>query len=83
MTWDEALREAASNPQGRLSSSRLIAVVAGFTLSFCTLALTPLAYMNAELVTPLTVSITALAGLAGSGYVTNRITATKGKIDAD
>lgn len=74
MTW---LREAAQNPAGRISSSRVIALVAGFTLAICTLVLTPLAYLSPELVTPLTVSITALTGLAGSGYVTNKITGKK------
>ena len=72
------LKDAASSPAtGKLSSSRLIALVAGLTLSICTLVLTPLAYLKPELVTPLTVFGTALAGLAGSNYVTNRLTATK------
>ncbi len=74
MKW---LTEAVQNPAGRVSSSRVIALVAGFTLSICTLVLTPLAYLSPDLVTPLTVFGTALAGLAGSGYVTNKIVGKK------
>lgn len=75
MTW---LREAITSPvTGKASSSRVIALVAGSTLSICTLALTPLAYLKPELVTSLTVFGTALAGLAGSGYVTNKLTSGK------
>lgn len=77
MTW---LREAAESPvTNRISSSRVIALVAGLTLSACTLVLTPLAFLKPELVTPLTVFGTALAGLAGSGYVTNRLTSGQEK----
>lgn len=78
MIW---LREAVENPAGKVSSSRVIAMVAGLTLSFCTLVLTPLAFLKPELVTPLTAFGTALAGLAGANYVTQRIT-NKGATDA-
>ena len=71
MTW---LRELLSDGTGHLSSSRAIAFMAGSTLSLCTLVLTPLAYLKPELVTPLTAFGTALAGLAGANYVTNRMT---------
>lgn len=72
MSW---FREAVENPSGKVSSSRVIAMVAGLTLSFCTLVLTPLAFLKPELVTPLTAFGTALAGLAGANYVTQKITA--------
>lgn len=75
MNW---LIEAVSNAQGRVSSSRVIAMVAGITLSVCTLVLTPLAYFKPELVTPLTTFGTVLGALAGSGYVTNKLVAGKG-----
>lgn len=75
MIW---LRESITSPAtGKASSSRVIALVAGSTLSVCTLVLTPLAYLKPELATPLTVFGTALAGLAGSGYVTNKLTSGK------
>lgn len=74
MTW---LREAVSNPSGRVSSSRLVALVAGLTLSLCTLLLVPLAYSEPQLVSALTVFGGALAGMAGANYVTNRLTAKK------
>jgi len=67
MTW---LRELLSDHKGHLSSSRAIAFMAGSTLSTCTLVL---AFLKPELVTPLTAFGTALAGLAGANYVTQRI----------
>jgi hypothetical protein len=48
--------------------------MAGSTLSLCTLVLTPLAFIKPELTMPLTALGTALAGLAGANYVTNRMT---------
>ena len=75
MSW---LKEAASSPQsGRVSSSRVVALAAGLTLSVCTLVLTPLAFLKPDLTTALTVFGTALAGLAGSGYVANKIVSKK------
>ncbi len=75
MKW---FREAASSPvTNRLSSSRIIALVAGLTLSFATLFLTVASFFRVELVTPLTAFGTTLGVLAGSNYVTNRITAPK------
>lgn len=74
MTW---LREAVSNPAGRVSSSRITALVAGLTLAICTLVLTPLAFLEPQLVAPLTLFGTALAGMAGANYVTNKLTAKK------
>lgn len=75
MKW---LNDAITSPNtGKASSSRVIALAAGLTLSFCTLVLTPLAFLKPELITPLTAFGTALAGLAGSGYVTNKIMSGK------
>jgi F420-0:gamma-glutamyl ligase-like protein len=71
MNW---LMEAVCNDvTGRVSSSRVVAMIAGTTLSVCTLVLTPLAYFRPELVTPLTTFGTVLGALAGSGYVTTKI----------
>lgn len=80
MNW---LHEAISNPAGRVSSSRVVALVAGLTLSICTLVLTPLAYLKPELITPLTTFGTVLGALAGSGYVTNKLTNRDAKNAAD
>ena len=75
MSW---FKEAAASPvTGKYSSSRVIALVAGLTLSICTLVLTPLAFFRPELITPLTTFGTVLGALAGSGYVTNKLTAQK------
>jgi len=74
MTW---LHEAVQNPNGKVSSSRVIALMAGSTLSTCTLVLTPLAFLKPELITPLTTFGTVLGGLAGSGYVTTKLMSGK------
>ena len=82
MKW---LREASNSPAtGQTSSSRVIALVAGFTLSASTLVLTIMAYWETALITPLTVFGGALATMAGGGYVTNRImSGTEKKHDPD
>lgn len=73
MNW---FREACSSGgTGRLSSSRMVALVAGLTLSACTAILTVASFFKIELATPLTVFGGALAGLAGANYVANRVTA--------
>lgn len=73
MKW---LREAANSPvTGQTSSSRVIALAAGFTLSFTTVVLTLLVYWRTELITPLTACVTVLGAMSGAGYVTNRLTA--------
>jgi hypothetical protein len=60
------------NKTGKPSSTRLIAVVAGLTLSACTAALTVASFWVIELVPALTVFGGALAGLAGANYVAQR-----------
>lgn len=67
--------EAASNSHtGKLSSHRVLALVAGFTLSGCTLFLSVASFFEPQLITPLTLFGTTLGGMAGAGYVTNKIT---------
>jgi hypothetical protein len=71
MTW---LREASNSPvTGQTSSSRVIALAAGLTLSVSTLALTGMVWWRPELITPLTVFGGALATMGGSSYVANKI----------
>jgi hypothetical protein len=82
MKW---LLEASQSPAtDQVSSSRVIALAAGFTLSVSTLALTIMVWWKPELITPLTVFGGALATMAGGGYVTNRImSGTEKKHDPD
>jgi hypothetical protein len=73
MKW---LREAVTDGKtNRVSSTRVVAMLAGWTLSLCTLALTVASFYKIELAAPLTVFGGALAGLASANYVTQRITA--------
>ena len=75
MTW---LREAALSPHtGRLSSSLLIALVAGFSISFSTVFLSIASFFKPELVGAVMALGPSLAALAGSGYVTNKLTSGK------
>ena len=71
MSW---LREAVTSPNtGHVSSSRVVALVAGLTLSAATIWLSLAAFWEVELVPALTVFGGALAGLAGANYVANRM----------
>jgi hypothetical protein len=69
--WREA---ACDNDTNRVSSARVIALIAGVTLSLSTLWLTVAVFWRVELVTPLTTFGTALAGLAGANYIVQKIT---------
>ena len=71
MKWlNEAIRDSKD---GLVSSSRVISMMAGSTLSLSTLLLTVGAFWKPELVAPLTAFGPVLATLAGANYVTNRI----------
>ena len=71
MKWlNESIRD---NKTGLASSSRIVSLMAGSTLSFSTLLLTAGAFWKPELVAPLTAFGPVLATLAGANYVTNRI----------
>lgn len=72
MTWlIEAITDGRTR---RASSARIVSLLAGATLSFCTLWLTIASFWRIELATPLTVFGGALAGLAGANYVAQRVT---------
>lgn len=74
MTW---LSQACSTSSGNPSSARLISVMAGTTLSFCTALLTIGAFWRTEFVQVLPVFGTALAGLAGANYVAQQLKSGK------
>lgn len=74
MTW---FREAASNPAGHLSSSRVIALVAGLSLSFSTVFLSIASFFKPELVSAVMALGPSLAGMAGAGYVTTKMNLKK------
>lgn len=64
-----SFRELISdNKTGRLSSARLISVIAGVTLALSTLWLAFASYLETALVPALTVALGAIAGLAASNY---------------
>lgn len=65
----DAMRD---NRTGQPSSTRLVSVVAGLTLSACTAVLTVASFWRIELVPALTVFGGALAGMAGANYVAQR-----------
>jgi len=77
-SWATTLHEAIrDNATGLASSSRIVMLLSGVTLSVCGLLLTIMAYLKPELVPALTVSLGALAAQAGSGYVATRMTEKK------
>ena len=66
-------REAASNSSsGKMSSSRLIAIVSGFTLSICTILLTVGSFWRVEMLPVLMAIAPSLAGMSGLGYAVNK-----------
>lgn len=71
MNW---LQEAVTSPNtGKTSSSRVVSVTAGLTLSFCTLVLTVGAFFEVAMLQTLAIFGPSLAGLAGANYVANRM----------
>ena len=79
--WSITLREAIrDNKSGLASSSRIVALLSGVTLSACTILLTVLAFFKIELVPALTVFGGALAAQAGSGYVATKMTEKKSDV---
>ena len=73
MTW----LQRACSANGEPSSARLITVMAGTTLSFCTALLSIGAFWRTEFVQVLPVFGTALAGLAGANYVAQQMSGKK------
>jgi hypothetical protein len=70
----EWLHEAAQSPiTNRVSSSRVIALVAALTLSFCTVVMTFGMFSEPEFALPLTTAIGLLGAMGGAGYMTNKI----------
>ena len=81
MKWDTTLNEAIrDNKTGLASSSRIVMLLSGVTLSICGLALTFMAYLKPELTPALTVSLGALAAQAGSGFVATKMTEKKNDV---
>ena len=76
------LKEAAKcDRTGNASSSRVISLVAGLTLSLTTVVLTLGSFWHPEMLNTLTAFGPSLAALAGANYVTNRLTTGKAKTD--
>ena len=74
-TW---FKEAALSPiTNRVSSSRVIALVAALTLSFCTVVMTFGMFSEPEFALPLTTSVGLLGAMGGANYMTNKITGKK------
>ena len=81
MKWDTTLNEAIrDNKTGLASSTRIIMMLSGVTLSFCTLLLTAGSFYRIELVPALTVFGSALATMAGGGYIAGRLTEKKNDV---
>jgi hypothetical protein len=75
MTW---LREMLSDGRtNTLSSTRVVATLAGVTLSLSTLFLTVASFWRIELVPALTVFGGSLAGMAAGNYMTQKIAGSK------
>lgn len=76
------IKEAAScDVTNRVSSSRIISLVAGLTLSIATLLLTVGSFWHVEMLSTLTAFGPSLAALAGANYVTQKIMTGKAKTD--
>lgn len=72
MSW---LREAISDSRTGLASSKRVAMVfASLTLCLCTIMLTMIVFWKVEVVPVLVAFGTALAGMAGAGYVMGKPT---------
>lgn len=77
-------RQATCDDSNRVSSARIIALIAGLTLSIATLVLTFGSFWFPSMLNTLTAFGPSLAGLAGINYATNRLTTGKaGKTDAE
>lgn len=77
MTW---LREAVSEPSGKASSKRVIALVAAVALAFAVVVLALAAACGVDVAVALGTVTVPLAGLGGYTYVNSR--ATQDKRDA-
>ena len=72
--WREA---ACDNDSGRVSSARVISLMAGSTLSVSTLALTYGSFSHPEMLSTLTAFGPSLAALAGVNYGIQKYATTK------
>jgi hypothetical protein len=70
-------REAACDDSNRVSSSRIISLVAGLTLSIATLVLTFGSFWYPVMLSTLSVFGPFLATLAGTNYVANKMNGKK------
>ena len=78
MTFSAFIKEAAcDNDSSRASSSRIISLVAGLTLSIATLVLTFGSFWHPAMLGTLTAFGPSLAALAGVNYATQKIMAGK------
>ena len=78
MKW---INESCRDDSNRLSSARIIALLAGLTLSFSTVLLTIGSFWHSEMLATLTAFGPSLAGLAGMNYVMNRWATKDQKVD--
>ena len=75
------LREASCDDFNRVSSSRIISLVAGLTLSIATLVLTFGSFWIPAMLNTLTAFGPSLAGLAAMNYGMNKWKSGTGKTD--
>lgn len=72
------LKDAARcDTTGSVSSSRIISLAAGLTLSLSTVVLTFGSFWRPEMLSTLSAFGPSLAALAGANYVANRLTSGK------
>ncbi len=69
MTW---LKQLSSDDMNRLSSTRVIALMAGSTLCFSTAVLTVGSFWHPEMLPVLSAIGPSLAGMATASYMMNR-----------
>ena len=78
MKW---INDSCRDDSNRLSSARIIALLAGLTLSFSTVLLTIGSFWHSEMLATLAAFGPSLAGLAAMNYVANRWATKDQKVD--
>lgn len=75
--WTQAIQDDSD----RVSSTRISLLIATVTLSISTAVLTFAVLWNPELVPALSITAGGLAGMSGAGYVSNRFSPRRGRVD--